>query len=221
MDGVLCDSEPFIREAACAMFLRRHQAVVQPDEFKPFAGTGEDRFLGGVAEIHGVRLNMPADKDYTYQMYMESIVGRLEPLEGAVELVRRLRQLGIKQAVASSADWVKVEGNLKEIGLPPEYFDAVVCGSDVVHKKPDPEIFLLAAERIGLRPDQCLVVEDAPNGLAAAQAAGCPALGITTSFDDHHLTQHGARWTCPNLGSVPQELIDLLTDGNQTSREAG
>ena len=56
MDGVLCDSEPFICEAACTMFAEQHRTRVQPEDFLPFVGTGEDRYLGGVAEKHGVCL---------------------------------------------------------------------------------------------------------------------------------------------------------------------
>ncbi|MCC5829487.1 MAG: HAD-IA family hydrolase [Phycisphaeraceae bacterium] len=208
MDGVLCDSEPFIREAACAMFAHCHKITVQPDDFRPFSGTGEDRFLGGVAEQYGVHLNMPADKDWTYHRYLRTIDQRLEPLAGAGTFIARARAAGLRLAVASSADWIKVEGNLRQIELPPERFDAVVCASDVRRKKPDPEIFLLAAERLGLPPEQCLVIEDAPSGLEAARRARCPALGITSSFSDEQLTSHGASWTCPSL-AAPPEAIDL------------
>ena len=62
MDGVLCDSEPFICEAACRMFAERHGCTVAAEDFVPFVGAGEDRYLGGVAEKHGVELAMPDDK---------------------------------------------------------------------------------------------------------------------------------------------------------------
>src|ERR1035437_8109031 len=65
MDGVLCDSEPFIAEAAGRMFAERHGLAVTPEDFHPFVGTGEDRFLGGVAGKYGVTLDMPADKERT------------------------------------------------------------------------------------------------------------------------------------------------------------
>ena len=77
MDGVLCDSEPFIAEAAAKMFAERHGTAVTPEDFHPFVGTGEDRFLGGVAEKYGVKLDMPADKDRTYAIYLDIIRGRL------------------------------------------------------------------------------------------------------------------------------------------------
>jgi HAD superfamily hydrolase (TIGR01509 family) len=207
MDGVLCDSEPFIRQAACEMFARRHQTRVRPEDFLPFIGTGEDRFLGGVAAQYGVSLDMPQDKLLTYDLYMELIRGRMTPLAGAVEFVAKCRRIGLKLAVATSADRVKLEGNLRQIGIPPASFDAIVTGSDIQRKKPFPDIFELAATRLGLPCDRCLVVEDAPSGLQAGKAAGAKCLGLTTSFDEATLRHAGADWTAPDLDQVPPTVL--------------
>ncbi len=210
MDGVLCDSEPLIREAACRMFRQRHGVAVAPADFDPFTGTGEDRFLGGVAETFGVELDMPADKDWTYEAYLELIRGRLTPLPGAVAFIEACREAGLQLAVASSADRVKVDGNLEQIGLPPRRFDALVCGNDVEKKKPDPSIFQLAADIIGLPPSACLVVEDAPSGIEAARRAGALSLGVCSSFSARSLQEAGAEWTCPDLAHVPAGLLERL-----------
>jgi len=206
MDGVLCDSEPFILKAARQMFKERHALTVQAEDFAPFVGAGEDRFLGGPAEKYGRRINLPADKDRTYAIYLEIIRGKLKPLAGVKEFISASRLKKIKMAVATSADAVKMNGNLLEIGIPPESFDALVCGNEVVRKKPDPEIFLLAAGKLRLPVENCLVIEDAPNGLKAAKSAGMRALGLTTSFKDDVLKSAGADWTAPDLAhlqSVP------------------
>jgi HAD superfamily hydrolase (TIGR01509 family) len=207
MDGVLCDSEPFIAEAACMMFTERYHVSPKPEDFKPFIGTGEERFLGGVAAKYGVTLCMPSDKDRTYEIYLKIIKGRLKPLAGAIEFVARCRSRGLKLAVASSADRVKVAGNLSEIKLPETAFDACVNGSEVQNKKPHPEIFLCAAERLGLPASECLVVEDAPNGIQAASAAGMRSLGLTTSFDAATLLAAGALSTAPNLAHAPLDVL--------------
>jgi len=203
MDGVLCDSEPFICEAAMTMFREQHGLTVAEADFVPFVGAGENRYLGGVAEQYGVTLDLDRDKARTYAIYLQIIQGRLQPLEGVREFLFDCRRRGLKLAVASSADKPKVDGNLRQIGLPWSTFDAVVNGLDVVHKKPDPEIFLLAASKLGLPPERCLVVEDAPNGIQAAKAAGAACLGLTTSFSADQLRQQGADWTAPNLANVP------------------
>lgn len=202
MDGVLCASEPLIAEAGCRMFVERHGIVVQPAEFTPFVGTGEDRFLGGVAERRGVRLDMPADKDRTYAIYLDIIRGRLQPLPGVLDYIAACRQRGLKLAVATSADQVKLDGNLREIGLPPAKFDALVSGSEVARKKPFPDLFLAAADKLGLPASACVVVEDAPSGVAAAKAAGSKCLALTTSFDAAVLREAGADWIAPDLREV-------------------
>ncbi len=207
MDGVLCASEPFIGEAAGRMFLERYGVLVRPDEFKPFVGMGENRYLSGVAERHGLRLALESDKARTYAIYLELIKGRLQPLPGAAGFLDACRRRGLKLAVATSADAVKLRGNLDEIRLPPETFDACVNGSEIERKKPHPDLFLAAARKLGLPPANCLVVEDAPSGIEAAGRGGMPALGLTTSFDAEILRRAGARWTAPDLAHAPAELF--------------
>ncbi len=213
MDGVLCDSEPFIGRAGCEMFRRRFGLNVRTADFRPFVGTGEDRFLGGVAEKYGVALQMPQDKLLTYEIYLELIRGQLAPLAGAVQFVGDCRRRGLKLAVASSADRIKVEGTLGQIGLPPERFDAIVTGSDIARKKPFPDIFELAAKRLGLEAGQCLVVEDAPSGIRAGKAAGAACLGLTTSFDEATLWKAGADWIAPDLAHVPADVPGRASEG--------
>src|SRR5438552_6193265 len=164
MDGVLCDSEPFIAAAAIEMFRQSYGLRVTRKDFGPFVGAGEDRFIGGVAEKYAVKLTMPRDKQRTYAIYLDLIKGKLRPLPGAVQFIHDCRTRGLKIAVATSADRVKLVGNLAQIGVPAETFDAVITGDDVARKKPDPQIFLLAASRLSLPPAQCLVIEDATNG---------------------------------------------------------
>ena len=207
MDGVLCDSERFICEAAIRMFAECYQRTVAPEDFVPFVGMGENRYLGGVAEKHGIPLDIDLAKRRTYALYLNLIRGRLQPLPGALEFIPRCRHAGLLLAVASSADRVKLFGNLKEIGLPPATFDATVNGLEVTRKKPAPDIFLLAAERIGVSAGECLVVEDAPSGLRAGKAAGARCLGLTTSFPAPTLREAGADWVGRDLADVPPDLV--------------
>ena len=207
MDGVLCDSERFICEAACRMFAELHAVNVAPEDFVPFVGAGENRYLGGVAEKHGVTLDLERDKARTYEIYLQIIKGRLDPLPGCREFIAACRRRGMKLAVATSADRVKMVGNLTELKLPPETFDVCVNGLDVARKKPDPEIFLLAAGRLGLPPARCLVVEDAPNGVRAAKAAGCRCLALTTSFEAAALREAGADHLAEDLAHVPRRVF--------------
>jgi HAD superfamily hydrolase (TIGR01509 family) len=204
MDGVLVDSEPFMKEAATRMFAERG-VTVSADDFDPYIGTGETRILKGVAEKYGIPVDVERDKARTYAIYLALIPGRLRPLPGVYDFIAECRRRCLKLAVASSADDVKVRGNLHELHLEATAFDALVNGSQVERKKPAPDIFLAAAARLGLAPTECLVVEDAVAGVAAAKAAGSRCLALTTSFPADRLT--AADWIAPNLAHCPPEVF--------------
>jgi HAD superfamily hydrolase (TIGR01509 family) len=181
MDGVLTDSEPLINAASVAMFKERG-VVVQPQDFLPFVGSGENRYLGGVAEKYGIALDIPAAKQRTYEIYLDLVPSRLHAFPGACDLVFLCRAEGLKTAVASSADFIKIEANLRTIDLPPATWDAVIGAEDVVQKKPAPDIFLAAAKKLGCDPEECVVVEDAVNGIQAARAAGMRCVAVAQTF---------------------------------------
>jgi len=186
MDGVLCDSEALINLAAIRMFQERGLAV-QPEDFLPFVGAGENRYLGGVAEKYGHALDIAEAKKRTYEIYLGLVPDRLEAFPGAVELVRACRAAGLKLAIASSADRIKVEANLRKIGLPPETWEVIVTGEDVAARKPAPDIFLEAARQLGLAPAACVVVEDAVHGIEAAKAAGMRCAAVAQTFSPEQL----------------------------------
>lgn len=186
MDGVLTDSEPLINAAAVAMF-KETGLTVHPDDFLPFVGTGEDRYIGGVAERHHFPLDLPAAKQRTYEIYLDLVPERLAAFPGALKLVGACQNAGLKVAVASSADLIKITANLRKIGRPPESWDAVVDGEQVVSKKPAPDIFVAAARELGLPPDACAVIEDAVNGVQAAKAAGMRCVAVAHSFPPDQL----------------------------------
>lgn len=181
MDGVLTDSEPIINAAAVAMFHERG-VIVRPEDFLPFVGTGEDRYIGGVAEQYGIALDLPAAKRRTYEIYLSFVPDRLNAFPGAVELVKSCRKAGALCAVASSADRIKIDANLHKIGLPPEEWSAIICGDDVPRKKPAPDIFLAAARKLGVQPNDCVVIEDAVHGVDAAKAAGMRCVAVAQTF---------------------------------------
>ncbi len=205
MDGVLLDSEEFITRAGILMFKEKGFDVKESD-FKPFTGMGENRFLGGVAEKHGIPFNLEQDKARAYSIYEEITRGKLVPLKGVREFIERCRKKNLKLAVATSADEVKMRINLRETGLDADLFDTLVNGLEVEHKKPHPEIYLLAAKRLGLNPKDCLVVEDALSGMKAAKAAGCKCLAITSSFRAEEFDQ--ADWVVKDLSEAPEACIN-------------
>jgi HAD superfamily hydrolase (TIGR01509 family) len=181
MDGVLTDSEPLINASAIAMF-REKGIEARPEDFLPFVGTGEDHYIGGVAAKYHLPLDLVAAKRRTYEIYLELVPKKLRAFPGAVEFVRACRRAGFRLAVASSADWIKIVANLRQIGLPPEDWDAIVTGEDVSARKPAPDIFLAAARKLGLAPGACVVIEDAVNGVQAARKAGMRCIAVAQTF---------------------------------------
>lgn len=186
MDGVLTDSEPLICAAAVAMFKERGLEV-HPEDFIPFVGTGENRYLGGVAERYHFPLEIAAAKKRTYEIYLELVPEHLRAFPGAQSLVHACREAGLKTALASSADPIKINANLLKIDLPPQGWDAVITGEDVVNKKPAPDIFLAAARKLELAPEECVVVEDAVNGVQAAKAARMRCVAVAQTFPAEQL----------------------------------
>jgi len=181
MDGVLTDSEPLIKTAAIAMFAEKGLEVL-PEDFFPFVGTGEDRYIGGVAEKYKFPLDLPAAKKRTYEIYLDLVPRQLEMFPGALLLVKACCGAGLRTAVASSADRIKISANLKKIGLPLQTWDAVVAGEDIAAKKPAPDIFLEAARKLNQPAVACVVVEDAINGVQAAKAAGMRCIAVAHTF---------------------------------------
>jgi len=205
MDGVLVDSEEYICRAGIEMF-REKGLSVGPEDFKPFTGMGENRYLGGVAEKYGFPFDVEKDKGRTYEIYKEIVHGKLEALPGVFDFMEKCRSLGFKMAIASSADEIKVMINLEEIGLQPALFDAIINGQEVERKKPFPDIFIRTADEIKLRPEQCLVIEDAVSGVKAAKDAGCRCLALTTSFNEDQLKE--ADWIATDLSQAPDECLN-------------
>jgi len=207
MDGVLTDSEPLINAAAMEMF-REKGLAVRPEDFIPFVGAGENRYIGGVAEKYNFPLDILAAKKRTYEIYLDLVPKRLEAFPGAQPVVNACRLAGLRTAVASSADRIKIEANLRRIGLPPESWDAIVTGEDVARTKPNPDIFLAAARLLNLTPDECAVVEDAPNGIQAAKAAGMRCIAVAQTFPAAKLT--AADLIRPKIAGI--SLADLTGD---------
>lgn len=205
MDGVLVDTEQIVYRAASRLF-QQMAVTVDPRDFPAFAGVGEEIFIAGLAKKYNVNIDARKGKEKLYDIYLETIKGNLKPLPGVFEFIEKCKASGKKIALASSADMRKVKGNLHEINLPFDTFDAIVVGEDILNKKPSPDVFIHAAKLIGLKPSQCLVIEDAIAGLEAAKAAGAKCLAITTSFTHEQLKD--ADFIAADLSEVPLGALD-------------
>lgn len=200
MDGVLVDSEPVI-EAAALAGLREYGVFAKPEDFIPFVGAGEDKYIGGVAEKYGVTYKLEM-KARVYQIYLEIVSNKLKVFDGVLDLLDKLHKKGVKMALASSADRIKIDANLNVAGISESLFTAIISGEDVIQKKPSPDIYLLAAKRIGSKSNECIVIEDALNGIQAAKAAGMKCLAVASSFERDVLEKECPDFICDNISDA-------------------
>lgn len=199
MDGVLVCSAPVTIRAALEV-LSEYGITAKREDFTPFIGAGEAQFVGGVAEQYGVAYT-PEMKDKTYEKYMVYAREGLQIYPNAKKVLELLKARGDRVALCSSADFIKIQANMAAADIPLATFDAIVSGNDTERKKPHPDIFLAAACQLGVAPSDCLVIEDAVNGIQAAKRAGMRCAAVTTSFSRARLT-----------GEQPDFILDDLMD---------
>jgi HAD superfamily hydrolase (TIGR01509 family) len=190
MDGVLIESE-YLMRASAIRALADYGVTARHEAFLEFTGMGEDRFVGGVAEKHGLVYKTEM-KELAYDYFGQRVKEEAHVPAGVKEMLEALHRKGLTLAVCSAADLRKVRYNLMAIGVDESIFSALVTGSDVARKKPFPDIYLEGARRIGIEPQDCLVIEDAISGIQAAHAAGMDAVGVPTTFSQDVLREKAA-----------------------------
>ena len=145
--------------------------------------------------------------DRKEELYREIIAEKFAPIPGAVELIDALAAAGFKLGVGSSGPPENIRVTLEKLERTGQ-IQAVVTGADVQRGKPDPQVFLLAAARLGVPPAQCAVVEDAPQGVEAANRAGMTSIGLTGTTTREALTH--ANLVIDQLAELSPERIAKL-----------
>ena len=195
MDGVLVDSQPYHFKADIDT-MAEYGVIKDQKFYEAFAGTLTDNRMRTLRDMFG--LDVPAEEliEKREKMILDVMANEdIKPVSGIPELLRSIKALGLKTAVASSSGIELIKLVLDRLGIA-VYFDSITSGNDVKRGKPSPDIFLLAAERIGAEPSECLVVEDSENGVRAAKAAGMTALGYVN----------------PTSGYQCLDMADVVTD---------
>jgi beta-phosphoglucomutase len=176
VDGVLIDSAEQHRQAWHRLAREEGVPFTDADFWSTFGMRNADiipRFYG--RELSPERIQALADRKEAY--YRELLAQQATPLPGARELVQALHAAGYRQAIGSSAPPENLQLIVRLFGLE-SYLDAIVSGERVARGKPAPDIFLAAADSLGMLPERCLVIEDAPAGVAAAHAGGMRSLAV-------------------------------------------
>jgi len=191
MDGVLIDSGVWHRAAWQALLAEMGLDPARPDFWRLTIGRpGEEAvplLLGKTLPDREARRLARRKRD----LYVELARGGLRAVEGAPAFIEHLARRGIPRAVGTSASRMDVERMLGAVGLR-RHFEVVVTSEDVRLGKPDPEVYVLAARRLGAAPGACVVFEDSVVGIQAARRAGMRAIGVTTAYGEEELRAAGA-----------------------------
>jgi len=187
MDGVIIDSHGIAQELLIAT-AKKWGAALTPDELKSFGALSSRQFWALVKQ----KCNLPESVDFYVGQYDDreevSRYSEIGAVDGVIALLESLHAVGVPVGLATSAGRYRTSAVLDMFDLW-RYFKAVVCDEDVAGAKPDPEIYLLAAEQLGVPPSRCVVIEDSENGLKAARSAGMRCIGYSGSpYTDEDLS---------------------------------
>lgn len=198
LDGLLVDSEP-LQAKAFNVVLAKHGIHLEEEDFAELVGIqtiDNFRMLRKRHKIHETVDSLMARKDLAYS---ELVATDLVPCPGARELVLGLHREGVPLAVASSSPRTDVEMSLATVRLD-HCFPVVVTATDVARTKPAPDLYLLAAKRLGIPPDRCIALEDSSAGLQAAVAAGMACIAVPNIYTRNQVFGHAVA----QLGSLEE-----------------
>jgi beta-phosphoglucomutase len=208
LDGVIVDSAE-AHNASWSAMAREFDVPYDPDhDFRAIFGrhnTDIISSLWGVTDPEQIA-RMAGVKERSFRQ----AAVHLAPLPGVLELMAALGERGWRQAIGSSAPAENIRILLTATGTG-DYIDAIASGDDVTEGKPNPEVFLLAFQRLGVSPANGVVIEDAPAGVRGAVRAGAAALGVTTTQTRETLEDAGAQRVVNSLAEIdPGNLEELI-----------
>ncbi len=179
MDGVIADTAPYHLKAWQEVFQKRGVNFTEED-FRHDFGQRNDTIIKNTLGEEISQNEIDAIADEKEESFRQRIGPNLKPLPGVIGLMTSLRKHGFKMALASSAPMENIQLIIKTLGID-NCFQSIVKGRDVTEGKPSPQIFLLAARKLGVESENCIVIEDAIAGVTAAKRAGMYCLAVTNT----------------------------------------
>ncbi|MBR1852528.1 MAG: HAD family phosphatase [Lachnospiraceae bacterium] len=205
MDGTLLDTERYYRifwpraMAAFGYVMSDEQALSMRSLGRPFAPQRLKEWFGEALDYHAVREKR--------KELMEEALARdgicVKP--GAEELLQALQQRGVTAAVVTATDRERADRYLAQTGLAP-YFSEVISATKVKEGKPSPDIYLYACESLKLKPEDCVAVEDSPNGILSAYRAGCKVIMVPDQTPADETVKPYLYGCAKNLGEVAEMI---------------
>jgi HAD superfamily hydrolase (TIGR01509 family) len=200
-DGVLVDSERLMNREFCAMLNELGLPYTPESTVRAFMG----RSMKSCMAIIEAERGQPAPGDFLDRLEAKATAAftrDLKPIDGIVNLLDTLDAHAVPYAVASSGSHDKMRITLGITGLLPRVVGRITSATEVAHGKPAPDVFLLAAERLGVPPADCIVVEDSLLGIEAARAAGMPVIAYAAMVSSSDMAAHGATHVVTSMHDV-------------------
>ncbi len=205
LDGTLTLTQQLHHQAYSQIF-KQHGIIYTEEDDKKFAGQGSKIIFPAMFKKSGKNLTpqeiekLTAQKKELYNHILENTAIKAAP--GVEPFLESVKNYKISMAVATGNKLDATEKLLTKTNIR-KYFKEIVSQKDVKNQKPAPDIFLEAAKRLGVSPENCIVFEDALNGIKAAKAAGMKAIAITTAFPKDELVKAGADTTIADYHELP------------------
>ena len=200
MDGTLIDTEKYFRRfwpkaaAAFGYEMSDEQALSMRSLGRPFAPAQLKAWFGPETDYQAIRAKR------TEMMEAQFAVDGLQLRPGAVEILTELKERGIPAVVVTASPIERTERYLTEVGIL-QYFDRIISATQVAEGKPSPDVYLLASKEVGFPTEECLAVEDSPNGVMSAYRAGCKVVMVPDQTPADEMR--------PYLDGVAETLADL------------
>ena len=204
-DGVLVDSEVLAVEIDRVVLAELGWDITTEEVVERFVGKSHASFTAEVAAHLGRPLADDWDAPYLHR-YADAFEAHLRPVDGIEDALDRITT---PTCVASSGGFPKIHANLARTGLLPRFAGRISSATEVEHGKPAPDLFLLAAARMGVDPARCVVVEDSPYGVQGARAAGMRALGYAGGLTPAHRLRDAGATAFDDMRDLPRLLREL------------
>jgi HAD superfamily hydrolase (TIGR01509 family) len=211
-DGVLADSEVLSNSVLAEVVTELGVPTSIDDAYRTYMGKRLSEVIEAIEVAVGRKL--PADFADSYQLRtFEAFRARLMPIDGAREFIEAWR--GVPQCIASSSSPERLALSLEVLNMTPLFEGRVFSASTVARGKPHPDIFLYAAEKLGVSPADCIVIEDSRGGVTAGRAAGATVIGLTAAGHiqpghDARLREAGADHVVASFAELDRVIRPLL-----------
>ncbi|MFQ5531029.1 MAG: HAD family hydrolase [Candidatus Nanoarchaeia archaeon] len=202
--GVICEPGPFIQEAR-EIVLKRHGVDYKPELHTEMLGLALRDQLKVINKKYGLSLEYDSFSKETQKIAneFELMEGKLKASPGVKELIHDLKENDIRIAIASQNLKSNISHYLKIIGISEEIFDVMVTVEDLIKFKPDPQIFEITCKKLGVKPKECVMIDDSVFGFGPAKKLGIKGIGICSTFQKKE-----------NLEKVADLVIDSLEELN-------